>query len=149
MKDKAFLTLTGLFFVVLFAGIAVISLEKPTSNILRASNKNPSPQRSLIVVFPQVGTIGDDTSEKKPSKIKVVVTIRDIDGSILSNRTIKLSSSMPNVKITPADTQTTDIETNQATFYLSSAEAGTAKLKITDVASNLDLINVPTVEFTE
>src|SRR3989338_8129832 len=83
MKDKTFLILAGLFFLLFFGGIVTFALQKPSSTILRAKNTAPSPLKSFVVVFPQVSRIGE--------KVKVTVTMRDISGQILPNRSVRLS----------------------------------------------------------
>ena len=148
MKDKTFLTLAGLFFIVFIVGIAVMTFDKPAGNILRAKQENPSPLKSFVVIFPQIGVAGDEASGKKPTKLKVTVTIRDVNGAVLSNRQIQITTSLDTVSVTPSDTQTTN-DNGQAEFFLTSSSTGTVKLTITDKASNQAIANVPTVEFTE
>lgn len=147
MKDKKFVALSLLFFLLFFAGIVTVAIQKPTNQILRAKNVNPSPLKSFIIVFPQIGTIGNENSDKKPSQIKVSVYIRDESGSVLPGRSIQLTTS-PAVNTKPADTVSTD-NLGMAQFFLSSAEKGTVKLTATDISSNTTIANSPTVDFTE
>lgn len=147
MKDKKFAALSLLFFLLFFAGIVTVAMQKPTSQILRAKNVNPSPLKSFIIVFPQIGTAGNENSDKKPTQIKVSVYIRDESGSVLSGRSVQLTTS-PAVTTKPADTVSTD-NIGMAQFFISSSQKGTVKLTATDVASNTTVANSPTVEFTE
>lgn len=140
MTDKKFLTLSGLFFLIFFAGVAVITLEKPTSQILRAKNENPSPLKSFAVVFPQVAAVNN--------KVKVSVYMRDVNGTVLANRTVQLATNPTTVEITPSNNQTTD-NIGMAQFFISSKDPGKIEILATDLASNTALANLPTVEFTQ
>lgn len=147
MKDKKFAALSLLFFLLFFAGIVTVAIQKPTNQILRAKSVNPSPLKSFIIVFPQIGTIGTETGDKNPPQIKVSVYIRDESGSVLPGRSVQLTTS-PAVNIKPADTVSTD-SLGMAQFFLSSSEKGTVKLTATDISSNTTIANSPTVDFTE
>ncbi len=147
MKDKKFAALSLLFFLLFFAGIVTVALQKPTNQVLRAKNVNPSPLKSFIIVFPQIGTAGNENSDKKPSQIKVSVYIRDESGSVLPGRSVQLTTS-PAVTTKPADTVATD-NLGMAQFYISASEKGTVKLTATDLSSNTAVANSPTVDFTE
>lgn len=140
MNDKKFLVLSGLFFLIFFAGIAVITLEQPTSQILRAKNENPSPLKSFAIIFPQVGKVGD--------KIKVSVYIRDVNGTILTNRSVKLATNPVTVDITPSDTQTTN-SLGMSQFFVSSKIPGKVEIIATDLNSNTSVANIPSIEFTQ
>ena len=133
MKDKKFIALSLLFFLLFFAGIVTVAIQKPTSQILRAKNVNPSPLKSFIIVFPQIGTAGNENSDKKPTQIKVSVYLRDESGSVLSGRSVQLTSS-PAVTTKPADTVSTD-NIGMAQFFISSSQKGTVKLTATDVSA--------------
>ncbi len=148
MKDKKFLTLSILFFLLFIAAISTVMLEKPTSQILRAKNSVPSPLKSFVIVFPQVGVAQSQNGDNAGTKIKVSVYMRDVNGNVLPDRTVKLSSSLEGVNISPADQQITD-NIGQAQFYLTSTGTGKAELTATDVVSNTKIVNVPTVEFTQ
>ncbi len=128
--------------------MSTMVLDKPTSQILRAKNVNPSPLKSFVVIFPQVGVAGVEGTEPLPTKIKVSVFIRDVNGSVLSGRSVRLSSAVTGINITPSDTQTTD-NIGQAQFFITSAAAGKVQLSVVDVGSNTSIVNIPTVEFTE
>ncbi len=147
MKDKTFAALSLLFFLLFFAGIVTVALQKPTNQILRAKNVNPSPLKSFIIVFPQIGTTGNENSDKKPTQIKVSVYIRDESGSVLPGRSVQLTTS-PTVTTKPADTVSTD-NLGMAQFLISASEKGTVKLTATDISSNTTVANSPTVDFTE
>lgn len=138
MKDKAFLSLTALFFLIFLAGIAIVTLEKPTSLMLRAKNENPSTLKSFAVAFPQVGPLG--------SQIKVSVYVRDNNGAILSGRPVKLSTDNSAVTITPGDTQNTN-NIGMAEFFITTKEAGKVQLIAVDINSNTTIVNIPSVEF--
>ena len=148
MKDKAFIILSGLFFLIFFIGIGVVTLDRPVSNILRAKNVNPSPFKSFVIAFPQVGITSDSSKSDMGKEIKVTVTMRDVNGVILPDRQIKLTPSLNSVVIKPANIQTTN-NTGQAVFFLSSKDPGTVKLTVNDIETNMKLENVPSVEFTE
>lgn len=140
MKDKTFVALSGLFFLVFVIGIGAVTLNRPLSNILRAKNVVPSPLKSFAVAFPQIITVG------KTSKISVY--IRGVDGNILPNKTVKLSAEPASVSIEPADTNSTN-DIGQAEFSISSQTTGKVKLKAVEVASNTEIINIPSVEFVQ
>lgn len=147
MKDRKFIALASFFFLLFFAGVATVALQKPTSQVLRAKNTNPSALKSFIIVFPQVGTAGDETDDKKATQIKVSVFIRDESGTVLPGRTVRLTTD-PNSNIKPGDTLSTD-NLGMAQFFISAVSPGTIKLTATDVASNTTVSNSPTVEFTQ
>ena len=140
MTDKKFLALSFLFFLIFFAGVAVVTLEKPTSQILRAKNENPSPLKSFAVVFPQVTEVN--------KKVKVSVYIRDVNGSVLANRTVQLATNPTTVEITPSNNLTTD-NIGMAQFFISSKDPGKIEIVATDLASNTAIASLPTVEFTQ
>ena len=145
MKDKTFMALSSLFFLLFFVAVGSITLNRPLSGILKAKNVAPSPLKSFAVVFPQVAKISDSRGGNG-TKIKVSVYIRGVDGSILPNRTVKLTADNPSVSIEPADSmQTNDI--GQAEFLVASQEAGKTKVTATEVATNTQVINIPTIEF--
>jgi len=149
VKDKAFLTLSVLFFLTFFIGIITVSLQKPLMQTLKASSVNPSPLKSFGIVFPQIGKIGDENSEdNKPTQVKVTIVLRDVNGVSLPNRSVKLVTSLSSVNIKPSNLQTTN-EIGQAIFNLTSDNPGTAQVQATDVVSNSTVANIPTVEFTE
>ena len=147
MKDKTFIALSALFFLLFFIGIGAFTLNQPLSSILTATNVAPSPLKSFAVVFPQIVSISD-ISRIDPAKIKVSVYIRGVDGSILPNRTVKLSADPPIVNIMPSDTSDTNT-IGQAEFFVSSRETGKIKLIAKEVSSNIDIVNIPSVEFVE
>lgn len=148
MKDKKFLALSSFFFLLFFAAISTVILERPMTQILRAKNASPSPLKSFVVAFPQVGVAGAENGLIPPTKIKVSVFVRDVNGSVLPGRSVKLSAGASNLNISPSDTQMTD-NIGQAQFFITSAAAGKVQLTVTDVGSNTNIVNVPTVEFTE
>ncbi len=147
MKDKKFIALISLFFLLFIAGIATVTLQQPTSQVLRAKSSNPSALKSFIIVYPQIGIAGDETSDKKPTQVKVSVFIRDESGAVLSGRSVQLSTS-PAVNIKPADTVSTD-NVGMAQFFLTSSATGTVKISATDLTSSTVISNSPTVEFTQ
>lgn len=141
MKDKKFLTLTSMFFLLFAAAMTTILFNKPTSQILRAKNSVPSPLKSFVIIFPQLGVAGT-------TKLKVSVFMRDVSGNVLADRSVKLTSNPSNLNITPSDTMNTD-NIGQAQFFITSETAGKVTLAVTDVASNTSISSVPTVEFTQ
>ena len=148
MKDKTFLTLTIVFFFVLIFVIAELTLDKPLSKTLRASSVAPSPLKSFAVVFPQVVQTGVENGEIKPQTVKVSVIIRDKNGELLPDRSVKLTSSLDATTIKPSDTQITN-NIGQAIFYVSSSAPGTVKFSAFDVASEMEIANIPSVDFTQ
>lgn len=147
MKDKKFVALASFFFLLFFGGIAVVALQKPTIQVLRAKNGNPSALKSFIIVFPQIAKTGDENNTDKSTQVKVSVFIRDESGSVLPARSVKLTTS-PTVTIKPADSVTTD-DLGNAQFFISSSTSGVVKISALDVASNTAISNTPTVEFAE
>lgn len=148
MKDKTFVALSGIFFLLFFIGIGAVTLNKPINSLLRAKNVSPSPLKSFGVVFPQVGKAGSETGTTKPAKIRVNIVIRDVDGSLLSNRSVKLSADLPSILITPSDTQMTN-EIGSAEFFITATSPGKAILTAVDTVSNTVVGNIPSVEFTQ
>lgn len=148
MKDKKFLALSSLFFLLFIGAMSTILMSRPTSQILRAKNSVPSPLKSFVIVFPQVGVAGSDTSINKPTKIKVSVFMRDVNGNLLPGRTIRLSSNPPNINIIPSDTLTTD-NIGQAQFFITSETTGKIQLIASDTVTSTNIASVPTVEFTQ
>ncbi len=140
MKDKTFVTLAGLFFLLFIIGIAALTLNQPLSGILRARNVTPSPLKSFGVVFPQVGSAG--------TGIRVSVYVRDVNGSVIPNRLVKLAASSSDVIIKPSDTQTTD-NIGQAQFTVTSPVKGIVKFTATDTESNTVISNIPTAQIIE
>ncbi|OGG20683.1 hypothetical protein A3D03_00035 [Candidatus Gottesmanbacteria bacterium RIFCSPHIGHO2_02_FULL_40_13] len=149
MKDKAFISLVGVFFFLFVAAIGIIVINNPTSNILRAKNSAPSPQKSFVIVYPQVSGIASDAnSSKTPIKIKVSVYLRDVNGNIVPNRPVKISTNPSSTIISPSDTASTN-EIGMAEFSVSSMVPGEFALNATDIESNMSISNIPTLEFTE
>lgn len=149
MKDKKFLALSGLFFLLFFAMISVASFDQQSKGIFtRASSSTFSPLKSFAVVFPQLGTAGNETSDKPPTKIKVSVYLRDVNGASMINRSVKLSASIAEVNITPSDTQTTN-DLGMAQFFITSPIPGKIQLTATDLGSNTAIANIPSVDFTQ
>lgn len=140
MKDKKFIALASVFFLLFFAAIVTTTLNKPLSNLLRAKNVNPSPLKSFAVVFPQTSTVGN--------KIKVSVYIRDVNGAVLPNRSVTMSSSLSSVSFAPSDTQLTN-ELGMAQFSMSSTTAGKIQLTAVDAETKTSVVNIPTAEFTQ
>lgn len=140
MKDKKFLALSVLFFLMFFAAIGVLTLDQPTRQILRAKNTNPSPLKSFVAIPLQIGKAG-------VNKLKISVFIRDINGAVLSNRQVIMTTT-PSTTVSPADTQTTD-SLGMVQFFIESTDPGKIQLTITDISSNMTLANVPTVEFVQ
>ena len=149
MKDKAFMSLVGVFFILFVAGICVIVMNNPISNVLRAKNSVLSPQKSFVIVYPQVSGIASDAnSAKTPIKIKVSVYLRDVNGNIVPNRPVKISTNPSSTIISPSDTASTN-EIGMAEFSVSSMVPGEFALNATDIESNMSISNIPTLEFTE
>lgn len=148
MKDKKFIALSSIFFLLFTVGIGVLSLNKPISKLLKAQNVTPSPLKSFVIVFPQKAKIGRENTSDPSSKIKVSVYIRDINGSVLANRSVKVTTSLPDVTFTPSDTQNTN-ELGMAHFFITSPVAGETKITAVDVTSNTTIVNTPTIEFVE
>lgn len=147
MKDKKFLALSSLFFLLFMVGMATITLNKPLSGLLRAKNVAPSALKSFIIAFPQKGSAGVEGSQP-PTKIKVSVYVRDVNGSVLPGRSVKMAASLPSVVIAPSDTQTTN-ELGMAQFFITAKAPGKTTLTATDVVNNTTITNAPTIEFTE
>jgi hypothetical protein len=145
MKDKKFLVLSSVFFLLFIGGIVAVTLDRPTSQILRAQNATFSPLKSFIIIYPITATVG--------SKVKVSVYARDINSELIPNRGIKLSVPTRNISVTPSDTQNTGAEegTNfgMAQFFISTKTPGKYQINARDLTSNTAIINSPSVEFTQ
>jgi hypothetical protein len=149
MKDKTFIILTGLFFLLFFGGVIAVALGNPITGLfIRASNAVPSSSKSFVVVFPQVGIASDEQSGKASTKIKVTAYLRDDSGTLLSDRSVKISSNSKAVIITPGEIQNTN-SIGQAQFFITSSLPGEVELSVIDIKSNIPVANIPTVEFTQ
>lgn len=140
MKDKKFITLASIFFMLFLVGITLLAVEYPMSQMLRATNVAPSPLKSFATVFPQIGQVG--------SEIKVSVYMREVNGRVLPNHQVHLTVSESHITIAPSDTQTTN-DIGQADFFLTSSAPGVFKLTVTEASSNVEIVNIPTVEFRQ
>jgi len=120
--------------------MGIVTLNQPISYLLRARNVTPSPSKSFVMVFPQVAPIN--------TKVKVSVYIRDVNGVSLPNRRVKVSTDVSGVSFMPSDTQTTN-EIGMAQFSMVSASNGRVKISAIDMESNTNIINTPSVEFTQ
>ena len=145
MKDRTFMALSSLFFLLFFVLVGSVALNQPINSILKAKNIVPSPLKSFGVVFPQVAKISNITTGETGMKVKISVYIRGVDGSILPRRTVQLSSERP-LSIEPADTVETN-EIGQAEFLVSSSQVGRVKVTAIEMATNTEIINIPTIEF--
>ncbi|OGG00726.1 hypothetical protein A2153_00350 [Candidatus Gottesmanbacteria bacterium RBG_16_38_7b] len=148
MKDKTFVALSLLFFLLFFIAIGALTINIPVTNILRAKNVAPSPLKSFGVAFPQIASVGDETKGQSPAKIKISIYIRGVDGSILANRSVQLSSEPAQILIEPPSTVTTN-SIGQAQFTVSSKIQGKYKLIARETTSNIEVVNIPTVEFIQ
>lgn len=140
MKDKKFIILSSIFFLLFFMSMVMVSFDRPISQILRARTSNPSSAKSFIVPFPQIATVG--------SKIKASVYIRGVNGETLPSRAIKLTTNSLSVTIIPSETQNTN-DIGQAEFFITSDIPEKVQIQAVDVVSNTTIVNVPTVEFTQ
>lgn len=141
MKDKPFLVLSGLFFLLFLGGMMMFAMTQTgPSTILKATNAAVSPLKSFVIVFPQVASAG--------TKIKVTVTLRDVNGVAIPSRSVQLASSSIPLSITPVNIQVTD-ENGQAQFFITSNTAGTAQLTATELSGNVSIVNIPTAQFTK
>src|SRR3989344_1808668 len=140
MKDKAFITLAVMFFLIFFMGVGIVAFNEPLSNMIRAKDEKPSADKSFGVVFPQVAKTGD--------KVKVSIYIRDVSGNVLANRSIKLAAVQGTVQVAPSDTLATN-DIGQAEFSITTSNPGTVKLAASDLSSNTQVNNIPTIEFSQ
>lgn len=142
MKDKKFLVLSTVFFLLFLFGIISLSLDKPTSQILRAKNATPSPLKSFVKFYPPTAPVGNN-------KVTVNVYIRDVSANSLPGRTVRLLVPDPKIIISPADTQTTN-DFGMAQFVITSNIVGLFKLSAIDVSSEISISdsNIPDIEFT-
>lgn len=140
MKDKPFFVLSGLFFLLFLGGMMMFAMtQSGPSTILKATNAAVSPLKSFVIVFPQVASIG--------TKIKVTVTLRDVNGVAIPDRPVQLTSTSIPITVSPTDTLSTD-ENGQAQFFVTTDRTGTVQLQATELGSNLSIVNIPTIEFT-
>lgn len=148
LKDKKFLALSSVFFLLFLVAMAIATLNQPISRFLRAKNVAPSPLRSFVVVLPQVGTVGTEGSGSNPTKIKISVYMRDVNGTSIPNRSVKISSDLDSVSFSPSDTQITNT-LGMAQFFMTSTTVGKTQLSVVDTETNTSIVNIPTVEFTK
>lgn len=140
MKDKAFITLAGMFFLLFFMGVGAVAFNEPLSNLIRAKDVTPSADKSFGVVFPQVAKTGD--------RVKVSIYIRDTAGNVLTGRSIKLAAVDDVIQVSPSDTQATN-SIGQAEFSITTNRPSTIKLSASDLSSKTQVVNIPTVEFSQ
>lgn len=140
MKDKKFLALSSIFFLLFIIGMLSLTLQKPASQLLKAMNVVPSPLKSFIIVYPQVVPAGD-------RQIKVSVYLRDVNSNVLPDREIQLIGSPGSINISPAQSQITN-DLGMAQFYITSNVPGEVQITAADVASGTTIVNSPSVEFT-
>lgn len=150
MKDKKFVALASLFFLLFFVAMVITTLNQPISRFLRATNSTPSALKSFVIAFPQVAKISDGSNPETSAKIKVSVYIRDNNGTGIPNRSVKLLSADSSVTIMPGDTNTTNAK-GFAEFYITSITPGKIELSAVDVESKIEVAsaNIPTIEFTQ
>lgn len=142
MKDKKFLALSSIFFLLFFVAMTVLTLNKPASTILRASTATVAPAKSFATAFPYTGVAGT-------TKVKFNVYLRDVNGAVFKNRSVKVTASSQDVTISPKDTLNTNDEAGMAQFFITSSSPGLIQLTVVDVQSNTSILNVPSVEFTK
>lgn len=140
MKDKKFVALLSIFFILFLAGITLLAVEKPATQILRAKSSAPSPLKSFAIVFPQVTSVGKE--------VKVSVFVREVNGRVLPNRQVQLTASPPQVEVKPAEALTTN-DLGQAEFIISSDTPGQIKLTAVELESNISISNIPSVLITQ
>ncbi len=120
-------------------GMGTLMLQNPISNLIQATTSTPSENKSFLTAIPQVGTIHQT--------IKVTVYIRNDDGDLLPQKSVKLSTDLPGVTVSPQDTQVTD-ENGKAEFTLTSSSPGTAQLTAIETSSGITVKNTVSVEFS-
>lgn len=141
MKDKKFLALSSVFFLLFLVAMISLSFDnKSASRLLRATNVLPSPLKSFVIVYPQVSSVGGE-------KIKVTVYLRDVNSNVLPDRTIQLLGSPNVIQISPDESQITN-DLGMAQFDISSSTPGKVQIIASDVATSTTITNSPSVEFT-
>lgn len=156
MKDKAFTTLSGLFFLLFFIGITAVALEQPLrSTFIRAKNAVPHPVKSAVFISPQIGKIGDEETPLKPQKITVSVFLRDAASQAISGTkvelAVRLAPEAPTGAVTVSPGGSTTDENGLAKFILTAKKSGKARITVIDLEKNspIDIQSIPTVEFIE
>ena len=142
MKDKKFLALSSIFFLLFFVGMTVVTINGPASTILRASTATVSPVRSFAMPYPNTGVAGS-------TKIKFSVYLLDVNGVIFKNRSVKVVAPNSDITISPSDTQNTNDTAGMAQFFISSKSPGIFKMTVLDASTNTPIQNVPSIEFTK
>ena len=120
--------------------------DKPLSQFLHAQTATVSASKSFFTAIPQVGSV-DANSNSQSQDIKVDVYIRDENGGVMPDRTVKLSTDLPSVTITPSDLQKTD-NLGKAAFILKSKTPGRANISVEETTSGKTLTQKLSVEFT-
>jgi len=139
MNDKKFLALSSVFFLMFIFGMGTLILQDPLSTFIQANTATVSGDKSFLTAIPQVGA----TTET----IKVNVYIRDENGDLLPQKTVKLTTDLPAITIAPQDTQITD-DNGKVEFTLTSATPGTAHLTAVETSSGTSVQNTVSVEFS-
>lgn len=127
-------------------GMGFLIADRPVSQFLRAQNQTVSPSKSFFTAIPQASsTEGSEKAETK--EIKVDVFIRDENGNVIPNKTVKISTDLPQITYSPADTQTTD-DLGKASFILKSPSPGTANITVSETTSGTTLSQKLSIQFT-
>ncbi|MBI4066830.1 Ig-like domain-containing protein [Candidatus Gottesmanbacteria bacterium] len=147
MNDKKFIALSSIFFLMFIFGMGTLFVQEPISNYLRATTAQVSSEKSFITAIPQIGKTEGSISETKPAQIKVNVYIRTDSGDLLAQKTVKLSTDLTSVNISPSDTQDTNKD-GKAEFILTSTTPGVAQLTAQELTSGKTISNSLSVEFT-
>ena len=148
MNDKKFIALSSIFFLMFIFGMGTLFVQNPLSNYLRATTSTVSSEKSFLTAIPQIGSPQGTTSSTKPEKIKVNVYIRTDSGDLLAKKTVKLSTDLSSVTISPSDTQETDKD-GKVEYMLSSKSPGTAQLTAQELGSGTTIKNSLSIEFKE
>jgi len=132
--------ITGLLLIFLLSfGIftTIVVFNKPLTQFTRASEENnPSPNNSLIFAWPLT------TAADGKTAANVNVFVRSYKATPLSNRVVKLSTSLGNIK----EINNTTDKTGKATFEIVSGEKGIAEVEAT-IDTNVKIVQKVSIKF--
>lgn len=156
MKDKKFIILSSIFFLLFIFSIGSLLIGNPLSNYIKAATVTVSASKSIITALPQACSVSNNApfpcAEKK---IKVDVYVRSEGGDLIPNRTVQLSTQngiADKITISPSGNQITNTF-GKAEFILSSDTIGKTDLIAKDItdpdsAKHIQIAQPLSIEFT-
>ncbi len=134
--DKKLVGLVALFFLSFLFFLSVVLFNRPLSNLIRAKEDTlPSAQSSLLFVWPI------DSKADGQSQVKIDVFVRSDSNKQLSNKQVRVSSTLGEVQPASAISD----KSGKASFTLVSSTPGIAE--VSAIADSTPLTSKITVRF--